>query len=45
MVKDKFMDLCNPVLGEEKTLEIMEAFLNLENAKNMKKIIECCCHR
>ncbi len=45
MVKDKFMDLCIPVLGKEKSLEIMETFLSLESAENMKKIIKSCCDR
>jgi 2-methylcitrate dehydratase PrpD len=39
-VKDKFMDLCVPVFGEKKTLEMMEAFLSFENRENMRELIE-----
>ncbi len=39
-VQDKFMDLCAPVLGKKKSKEIMEAFLSLENLKNMKNLVE-----
>lgn len=39
-VKDKFMDLCVPVFGEKKTLEMMEAFLSFENRENIRELIE-----
>ena len=39
-VQNKFMDLCAPVLGKNKSKEIMEALLALEDLKNMKNLIE-----
>ncbi|MBU2547552.1 MAG: MmgE/PrpD family protein [Proteobacteria bacterium] len=39
-VQGKFMDLCEPVLGKEKTSALGAAFLDLENQAGMKSLIE-----
>ena len=35
-IKDKFTDLCMPVLGKNRTEELLEAVLSIENMDNMK---------
>ncbi|MDY6935120.1 MAG: MmgE/PrpD family protein [Spirochaetota bacterium] len=39
-IKAKFLDLCSPILGEAKTIEIVEDIFSLENQANMKGFIE-----
>lgn len=38
--KDKYIDLCGPILGEEKTKDLMELILSLEKSNNMKQFTE-----
>jgi len=38
--KDKYVDVCGPVLGEEKTKDLMELILSLEKLDNMKRFTE-----
>lgn len=39
-VKDKYIDLCGPVLGERKTKALMELILSLETSDNMERFFE-----
>jgi 2-methylcitrate dehydratase PrpD len=39
-IKSKFVDLCDPVLGSQRTEELMEAVLSLEKIESMKSIVE-----
>jgi 2-methylcitrate dehydratase PrpD len=39
-IKSKFVDLCDPVLGQKRTEELMEAVLSLEKIESMKSIVE-----
>jgi 2-methylcitrate dehydratase PrpD len=39
-IKSKFVDLCDPVLGQKRTEELMEAALSLEKIESMKSIVE-----
>ncbi|MFH1488398.1 MAG: hypothetical protein ABII06_05800, partial [Pseudomonadota bacterium] len=39
-VKIKFMDLCSPILGEERSRTLMDKILSLEEEKNLNTLIE-----
>jgi 2-methylcitrate dehydratase PrpD len=39
-LRRKFMDLCAPVLGEQRSARLMEAFLSMENEKSIATLME-----
>ena len=39
-IKDKFTDLCTPLLGDEKTEKLMETIILLEKVDNIQTLIE-----
>ncbi len=39
-IRDKFIDLCEPVLGNQKTRKLLETISTLEDVKDMNSLIE-----
>ena len=39
-IKDKFRDLCGPILGERKTEDILDSILSLEKVDNIGDLVE-----
>lgn len=39
-IKDKFTDLCSPILGDKKTEGLVEAILSLEKIDNLQTFVE-----
>jgi 2-methylcitrate dehydratase PrpD len=40
-IKDKFVDLSTPVLGKERTEQLLEFITNLDEVDNVKTMIKC----
>jgi hypothetical protein len=39
-IEDKFTDLCEPILGKQKTRELVEVITNLEKLEDINSLIE-----